>query len=81
MSFSEEPVKPFGLVVDLLAWHRTSRLGADMHACELQEEGHHSQVRLPNGVHWEPESCWDSIYDAINDARVLCYVVGVWPLP
>lgn len=42
----------------------------------LQEPGHNSQVRLPNGVHWEPESCWDNIYDAINDARVLCYVVG-----
>ena len=42
----------------------------------VQEEGHHSQVRLPNGVHWEPESCWDNIYDAISDARVLIYVVG-----
>lgn len=42
----------------------------------LQEEGHSSKVRLPNGVHWEPESCWDNIYDAIMDARVLCYVVG-----
>ena len=41
-----------------------------------QEAGHNSQVRLPNGVHWEPESCWDNIYDAISDARVLCYVVG-----
>ena len=42
----------------------------------LQEEEHHSQVRLANGVHWEPESCWDNIYDAIMDCRVLCYVVG-----
>lgn len=42
----------------------------------LQEEGHHSQVRLPNGVHWDPESCWDNLYDAIMDCRVLCYVVG-----
>lgn len=42
----------------------------------LQEADHHSQVRLANGVHWEPESCWDSIYDAIMDCRVLCYVVG-----
>ncbi|KAL3153372.1 hypothetical protein ABBQ38_011712 [Trebouxia sp. C0009 RCD-2024] len=41
-----------------------------------QEEEHHSQVRLPNGVHWQPESCWDDIYDAIMDCRVLCYVVG-----
>ena len=46
-----------------------------------QEEGHNSKVRLPNGVHWEPESCWDNIYDAINDARVLCYVVGDLLLP
>lgn len=46
----------------------------------VQEEGHHSQVRLPNGVHWEPESCWDNIYDAIMDCRVLCYVVGQLPL-
>lgn len=42
----------------------------------MQEENHHSEVRLPNGVQWQPESCWDSIYDAINDCRVLCYVVG-----
>lgn len=42
----------------------------------MQEEGHHSQVQLPNGVHWEPESCWDDIYDAIDNCRVLCYVVG-----
>lgn len=42
----------------------------------LQEADHHSQVRLANGVHWEPESCWDNIYDAIMDCRVLCYVVG-----
>ncbi|KAL3162479.1 hypothetical protein ABBQ32_010140 [Trebouxia sp. C0010 RCD-2024] len=41
-----------------------------------QEADHHSQVRLANGVHWEPESCWDNIYDAIMDCRVLCYVVG-----
>jgi len=48
-----------------------------MVSCDVQQEaGHNSQVRLPNGVHWEPESCWDNIYDAISDARVLCYVVG-----
>ncbi len=47
-----------------------------MLCCVQQEAGHNSQVRLPNGVHWEPESCWDNIYDAISDARVLCYVVG-----
>lgn len=44
----------------------------------LQEENHHSEVRLPNGVQWQPESCWDNIYDAINDCRVLCYVVGMY---
>ena len=46
----------------------------------MQEEGHSSQVRLPNGVHWEPESCWDDIYNAIDNCRVLCYVVGMWAL-
>ena len=43
----------------------------------MQEEGHRSQVRLPNGVHWEPQSCWDDIYNAIDNCRVLCYVVGM----
>ena len=44
----------------------------------MQEENHHSEVKLPNGVQWQPQSCWDNIYDAINDCRVLCYIVGMY---